>query len=262
MMKIEVLISTMNLKKPEELIKKENIKSSVIINQTQDIAFEDIYEGDNRVYSYQEKGLSKSRNRALENSRADICVIADDDLRYEEDYEEIIKEGYKKYPQADIIAFYVDNIDKKRKRKMRKEGKINLFTSMRIQSVQLTFRRKSVVEKKIEFNENFGSGAELNSGEENIFLAECIRKGLKIYYIPKKIATIQDNNSSWFKGYNEKYLNVKGATFYEISKKWYPLIILQFAIRKREKYNKEIKIRNAIKYMFEGVKIYKRKIIH
>lgn len=47
------------------------------------------------------------------NSNADICIIADDDLKYESDYEEKIKNGYKKYKDAGIIAFYVDNVDKK-----------------------------------------------------------------------------------------------------------------------------------------------------
>ncbi len=55
----------------------------------------------------------------------------------------------KKYKDAGIIAFYVDNVDKKNlKKKKRKEGKINLITSMKIQSVQITFKRKSIIDKK------------------------------------------------------------------------------------------------------------------
>ena len=88
---------------------------------------------------------------------------------------DIIKNGYKKYKDAGIIAFYVDNVDKKFEKKKRKEGKINLITSMKIQSVQITFKRKSIIDKKIKFNELFGTGTELYSGEENIFLADCIR---------------------------------------------------------------------------------------
>ncbi len=259
-MKIEVLIATMNLKEHNELIENLKVKNSLVINQTNEILLDDITEGSNRLFSYKEKGLSKSRNKAIEKSSSDICVIADDDLQYENNYEEIIVEGYKKYPDADIIAFYVDNVDLKRKKAVGKEEKIDLIKSMKIRSVQITFKRKSIIDNKIEFNERFGAGAELYMGEENIFLAQCIKKGLKIYYIPNKIATIQDNESTWFKGHNEYNFNVKGAVYFEISKRLYPILILQFALRKRWLYSNELPMNKAIIYMFEGVKKYKKRL--
>lgn len=256
-MKIEVLISTMNLKDQQDLLKKMNVDGSVIINQTKNKSLTDIETGKNKLFSYEEKGLSKSRNKAIEHSNADICIIADDDLRYEDDYEKIVEEGYIKYPDADIIVFYVDNVDDSKKRRVRREGKINLLTSMKVQSVQMTLKRKSIIKNKIKFNENFGAGTELYSGEENIFLKDCLKKKLKIYYIPKKIATIQDNNSTWMKGYDKQYFMAKGATFYEMFKFLYPFIILQFAVRKKKKYSKDMSVLKAIKYMFKGVKQYK-----
>lgn len=256
-MNIEVLISTMNLENQEDLISKANVKSSVIINQARNTTLKNVTEGNNRLYSYDEKGLSRSRNRAIENSKADICVIADDDIRYEDNYEKIIEKGYEKYPDADIIAFYLDNVDPKINRPRRKEGKINFIKSMQIKSSQITFKRKSIVEKQIKFKERFGAGSELYMGEENIFLANCLKAKLKIYYIPITIATTQENNSSWFNGHNEYDFNVKGAVYYEMSKKIYALLILQFAIRKTKLYADEVKPFKAIKYMFEGAKKYK-----
>ncbi len=259
-MKIEVLVSTMNLKNHEELIKNMNISESVVINQTQKIELEDVKSGKNRLYNYQEKGLSRSRNRAIENSNADICVIADDDVRYVDNYKTIIEEGYKKYPDADIIAFYVDNIDKNRHRPIHSERKINFITSMQIKSQQITFKRKSIIENNIRFDENFGTGTDLFMGEENIFLTECIKKGLKIYYIPITTNIIQTNISTWFNGHNERFFNVKGAVYYRISKILSNILILQFAIRKYRKYKKEINLINAIKYMFIGKRNYKKSI--
>ncbi len=261
-MNIEVLISTMDLINNKELIKNLKVKKNLIINQTYNFRKINIENGYNRIFTYNEKGLSRSRNRALDNCIGDICVLADDDLEYEENYEKIINDGYIKYPDADIIAFYVDNYDNNKKRPKRKEGKINFLRSFQIQSVQVTFKRKSVLNKKIRFNENFGAGTEFYMGEENIFLAECLKKGLKIYYIPKTIATLKDNNSSWFKGFDEKYFNVRGAVFYAMSKIWCNALIIQFAIRKRKRYAKNnISILKAIKYMFNGVKKYKRECL-
>ncbi len=259
-MDIEVLVSTMNLQNQEKLINKMNIKKNLIINQVKEKKLENIENGENRLYSYEEKGLSKSRNKAIEHSNSEICVIADDDLRYEDNYEKIIEEGYNKYPDADVIAFHVQNVNKKMEKKKRKEGKQNLFTSMKIQSVQMTFRKKSILKKNIRFDEKIGAGTWLYSGEENVFLADCIKKGLKIYYIPKKIATIMSNDSSWLKnGRGKQYFQAKGATFYRISKILYPLLVLQYAFRKYKRYKKETNLNSAIKYMIEGKKIYKIK---
>ena len=261
-MNIEILISTMNLENHEDLVNNLKVKKSLVINQTNTMQIKDIDYGDKRLYSFNEKGLSKSRNRALDNAIGDICVLADDDLEYEENYEKTINDGYIKYPDADIIAFYVDNYDSNKKRPKRKEGKINFLKSLQIQSVQVTFKRKSIKDKKIRFNENFGAGTKFYMGEENIFLAECLKKGLKIYYVPKTIATLKDNNSSWFKGFDENYFNVRGAVFYAMSKTWYKLLIIQFAIRKRKRFiDNKISTLKAIEYMLNGVKIYKRECL-
>ena len=61
-------------------------------------------------------------------------------------------------------------------------------------------------------------------------------------------------------GYDSKLFEVKGATFYEMSKKLYPILILQFALRKRKEYSTKMKIGEAIKYMFGGVRKYKKQI--
>lgn len=111
-MKIEVLISTMNLKEPETLLKEMNVQTPYkIINQVKEIK----QIKDKNVYSYQEKGVSKSRNRALQKAEAEICIIADDDVKYVDNYEKIILEAYKKYPKADIIVFKIKSLDKERK---------------------------------------------------------------------------------------------------------------------------------------------------
>lgn len=256
-MKIEVLISTMNLIDEKELLKKMRIKTnSIIINQYTGKTFlKNIDKGINKLYNYNEKGLSKSRNHAIENATQDICVIADDDIKYEETYEKTIKKAYEQYPDADIIAFFIRNGKKKRK-----EGRIGFFSSMQIQSVQLTFKRKSIVNNKITFDERFGAGAELYMGEENLFLAQCLKKGLKIYYVPETIAEVENGNSTWFKGFNERYFEIKGATFYALSPKLSSALILQFALRKYKKYVSEISMCRAIKCMYKGKKEYKKSI--
>lgn len=263
MKKIEILVSTINQSNCQELIQRMNIKGNcTIINQITDTTLDVPKKSINqkvKFLSYQEKGLSKSRNRAIMSAEADICIIADDDMYYEEDIEEKIQKAYEQYPDADIIAFDVDNEDKAKRKKILSQGEVNLIKSMKISSVQITFKRKSILEKQIQFKENFGTGAEFNFGEENIFMAECLRKKLKIYYVPEKIATLmKDKESTWSREQTQEHYYIQGAVYYEMSKVLYPLLILQFVFRKKKIYGKTLKPSQVFCYMLQGVKKYKK----
>ncbi len=263
-MNIEVLVSTMNRKQIKDLTKAIRINDCIIINQiTKDIIPEkNVSSGNQKFFSYKEKGLSRSRNKAISNSKADICVIADDDMYYEENYEETIKNAYLKYPKADMIAFVVDDENVLRRKKVMREGKLSLLKSMKLQSVQLTFRRSAIVSKKLLFDENFGAGSRFPWGEENIFLFDAKRKKINIYYIPIKIATLKDTGvSSWDRTNSIEHYNNQGVIFYRMSKKLYLLLIIQFVFRKRKIYFKDLSSFQVFQAMLDGVNKYKRGLL-
>ncbi len=255
-MDIEVLVSTMNLENYEDLIEKMNISGKVVvINQLSNNKIQpiNISINDRRVYSYKEKGLSLSRNRAIQNSTADICVIADDDLVYKKDYKDIIINAFLKYKNADIIAFYVQSKNEERPTTKQKEGRIKYLKSMKVASFQIAIKRDSIVKNNIVFDTNFGAGSgKYLMGEENIFLFECLKKGLKIYFVPLTIADVYHNESTWYQGFNKELFLTKGAVFYRMSPLFSILFIMQFAVRKYKLYKNNISFFEAIKYMLEG----------
>lgn len=260
-MKVEVLVSTMNKKEKSTLIEDMKINDCVIINQiTKSIEpSENQYLGDKKFISFKEKGLSRSRNKAIKYSSADICVMADDDMYYEDNYEKIIVDSYLKYPKADIIAFYVDDENVSRRKKIMKEGKISLLNSMKLQSVQVTFKRNSIVSNDLLFDENFGTGSIYPWGEENIFLFDAKRKKMNIYYVPIKIATLKDTGvTSWDRSNNVEHYNNQGIIYYRMSKILYMFLIIQFVLRKRYIYANDMTSLQVFKAMVDGVKKYKR----
>ncbi len=261
-MEVEVLLSTMNLKdinQAKKITKQMNVNTPMlIINQiTDNISPWKYDEGCVKVYSYKEKGLSKSRNRAISKASADVEIISDDDVVYEDNYKKIIEEAYKKYKDADIIAFYVQSNDKERSIRKQRTHKVNFITAMRIQSIQITFKRNSIQNSLIKFKEKFGAGSKYFLGEENIFLYECLKEKKKIYYVDEKIGKVNYESSTWFKGFSKEFFCSEGVVFYVISKRFYRILILQYAIRKRKEYKNTIKIKDAIKYMLEGADEYK-----
>jgi hypothetical protein len=167
-------------------------------------------------------------------------------------------DSYEKNKEADIIIFCYDAVGRHRKKFSKRSKKIGYLGTMKVSSVQITFKQKSIREKGIRLNELFGTGSSnYLSGEENIFLFECLKKGLKIYFEPKSILSIDDScESTWFKGYNNKALFDKGAVFSAMSSKWYHLLILQFAIRKYKLYRDKLSFSEAVKCMYQGHKHY------
>lgn len=258
-MKIEVLVSTMH-QEDFSLVKKMNIQTdALLINQCNKVGYEEkcFPWGRARMFSFTERGLSKSRNKTIENSNADICIIADDDVVYENNYKNTVSIAYNKYPEADIIAFDVMSSNKERPIASMKEGNVGFYKSMKISSVQITFKRKSLIDNNISFNELFGAGSKYFGGEENILLTKCVRKGLKLKYIKEKLAIVKQAKSTWFRGFDEDYFKTKGAVFYEMSPGLSGLLIAQFALRKLSLYHKETSFINAYRYMLRGLKEYR-----
>lgn len=257
-MVLQVLISTMH-QKDYELISKMNISSdAIVINQTDEDSMQKFKNGDHLItwINSKERGLSRSRNMALECASGDICILADDDMEYLPDYKERILKQFELHPEADIIAFQVEGIERKYKSYYSNTRRVGFFRSMKISSVEIAFRLNKIREKRLSFNELFGAGSKYSHGEENIFLVDCLRSGLKILYVPVKIADLHMGESTWFSGFNEEYLFNQGACLTAMSNSMSLLLILLFAVKKYKLFSSNYSIVESIRYMLQGRKDY------
>lgn len=230
-MKLELIVATMNRNIEtaiQEITEGNKINSNcLIINQIDDeIKKKYIKRDKSTVITYREKGLSKSRNRGLENTNAEIGLISDDDVKYLKGYEQVIEKAFDENPDADIITF---KIETPQGDEFKKYGltqfKHTKKSILKVSSIEIAFRTKSIKENNIEFDERFGLGAKYNSGEENIFLMDSINKGLNIKYIPEIIGIHPKESSG--KVLDLKGIYSKGALFYRLF--GYKAIILNTA---------------------------------
>lgn len=180
-MKIEVLLSTM-YQSGFDIVKKCNIKSdAVIVNQCGYDKYEEkeFSFGKVRMYSNTNRGLSKSRNLALNSSVGDICLICDEDVEYVENYVQIVTEAFNTIKDADVIVFNINRVNAGKRQKEKLFKKIKRIPKFKTYgSVHIAFRRKSIVDKNICFNELFGSGSGMYSmAEDSIFSGRFIRRG-------------------------------------------------------------------------------------
>ncbi|MGP4064074.1 glycosyltransferase [Oceanobacillus sp. M65] len=259
-MKIEVLVSTMN-QENLSIVEKMNIQSdSIIINQTNKNDYcEDVFCGKNiKMYSFNERGVGLSRNNALMRSKADICLMADDDMVYVDEYEQKVIKAFQKQPNADMIMFNVP-IHKKNgsiKVKVKKNGRIRFINALKYGTVNIAFKREAIMKKNILFSLLFGGGTRYSSGEDSIFITDALKNKLKIYSSTETIAEINEDGSTWFNGFNKKYLYDRGALYKKIGGNKALLLNLQFVLRHRKKYNNDFRMLEALGIMMNGSKDY------
>lgn len=256
-MDIEVLVSAMH-QKDMSIADKMNINTdAIIINQCDENNFcENMHNGKTiRMYSFNERGVGKSRNNALMRATGDICIMADDDVVYVDGYENIIKEAFENNSKADMIMFNVPSYNKDRQSvKIISSQLVRWYNCLRYGTFNIVFRRQSVLRANVFFSLLFGGGAIYSSGEDSLFISDCLRRGLNIYVNPAVIGHVYQNESTWYKGYNQKFFYDKGIFFAALSNKYAILLILQFVIRKHFLYKSEMSFYNACKFMIEGMR--------
>lgn len=256
-MTLEVLLSAMHLE-DYHYIESLNITGNCVVVNQCDRNSRQVVEEKARQITYIEtieRGLSKSRNMAIENAKADICIFCDNDVEYQEDYEQLILNEHKHHPEFDIIVFHVESsihpvpcYSSPRR--------IHFLTSGRLHSVEITFKRDRL--QGIRLNERIGAGTKYRMGEENAFLYECLRQGLKIYYVPKKIARLRDEPSTWNQGFDQKFFISRGASFDAMSSRISLLLVVQYALRKYHLYKNQVTFFQALQYMLAGRNSYRK----
>jgi len=261
MKKFQVLLSILGMEDINYIDSLKITGDTVVINQCDETSEEEIIRrsvnGSDQTVKYvktKDRGLSKSRNMAIENATAEICMLCDNDVVYIPDYEKVIVREFEKRKDADIIVFYI-----KRKEKPEpnypKERIMDYLSVLKIFSPEIAFRRENI--KDIRFNEDFGAGSgKYIMGEENIFLYDALKKGKKIYYLPIQIAELKEVQSTWFSEYNERFFVSRGANYAAMSKTWSHVLIWQFALRKRSLYSDNMGLIQAVKYMYKGRREY------
>ena len=255
---LQVLVSTMQ-QKDFSLLERMCIRSdAIVINQSDHNEIHHFNHDDHQILwiTCDQRGLSRSRNLALRKATAEICLVADDDLVYLDGYDQMVLDAFEKFPKADIITFQVVGIERLFKQYAKYPRRLRYLTSMKVSSVEIAFRTERIRQAGISFNDRFGAGSKYRMGEENIFLFECLRNGLKIQYVPLALAKLHIGGSSWFEGYTSRYFRDLGAAYTAMSRLGSYALIFQFALRKYSLYKESVGFATAIKYMFGGRKEY------
>ena len=263
-MNLEVLISCMN-QQDMRIAEQTGIQTdALIVNQrpqaelTDDVSLDcnalevqNGLRGTIRMIRTNTRGLSKSRNLAIQHAVGDVCLLCDDDEQLDSSYEDTILKAYEALPDADIICFRISN---QPSRLTQKTQQLTKWTAMRIASWQITFRRESIVKSVIRFDEDMGAGTGNGGGEEVKFLRDCIESGLKAYYVPKSIGTVAQTDSTWFQGFDRDFFYKRGITNrYMLGLPVSILYAAYYTMVKKDLYKEYVTPWQSFKYTLDGI---------
>lgn len=212
------------------------------------------YKNELTIYSYQEKGISNSRNRAIEKSNSIYIWFLDDDIQLNiESVYRLISHLHKSKNDCEIVKIgslednnkFYKNYNSRNFGLCREPIKL-----LQVSSIEIIIKRKSILDKKITFNPSFGLGTKYPAGEENLFLLDLFSNKLSINFIditPIKHTTITTHRLKKSKEHYQAqgYISSKFPFYIR-----FPLII-RWSLRK----NQEIPFIKRIKYIFSGKSI-------
>ena len=217
----EILISTMkqnSLAFLSKMFSQNNFSkyNILIINQTDEETLLYSPMKNIRVVNSFEKGLSNSRNLALKNAMGSICLLADDDVIYRKDFENIILNAFEKTQEADIITFQMEDETGKLFKDYPEIDWHNKKSLITANSVVIAFKRNIILNKNIVFNPNFGLGAKFPTADEYIFLRDALKTNLKIYFQRSVILSHKYWSSGRVMG-SDEIIHARSAVLYKFS---------------------------------------------
>ena len=255
-MRVQVLASVMN-QTLEEIREKMHLDSdAVIINQCEKLAFEEQKkEGYSvRMYSFPDRGIGRSRNEAIMRADGDICLFSDEDIVYEPGYAGAIAREFERNPKADMILFNIAICEERQTYHITERKRVHWYNCGRYGAVSFAVRRESLLASGVTFSLLFGGGARYSNGEDSLFLREFMKKGYRVYTAPVTIGREEEGESSWFRGYDEKFFHDRGVLYHYLYGRLGPAMALRFLLVHRNKLCGEAGIGQAYRWMADGIK--------
>lgn len=194
---------------------------------------------DFKVYITDSRGLSRNRNFALSKSDAELCLISDDDVDYQREELQLLIELFEENSDLSLITFEYRSAPAFQKKYPAIPFDLNNPPKgYYVTSFEIAFRRSDVY-GKFWFNEHFGLGVPvLASGEEDLFLHDILKSGLKCRFYPVEIGTHIGSTTSDRENNNHNFWKTKGAIFkYMFPVTWLPRLIVN-ALRQSRRSDK------------------------
>ncbi len=262
--RLQTLISAVN-KDPESLAVVMGLESdAVIVNQLiGDGAPKDISVGEKsyefhghqiHTVTMRDKGVGLSRNTALSHADAEIIQFGDDDIVYDPGYADRIISEFDAHPEADMILFNVKAQAGRETYWNTDYAKVNWRNYGRYPAYAICARLDKIKESGVKYSLLFGGGAPYMNGEDSLFLHDCLKAGLAIYRTDTVLGKETSGESTWFKGYTEKFFFDRGVLYHFLYGRMAKVLGFRYLLKNRNEMCREMGLMHCYKLLCSGVR--------
>lgn len=207
-------------------------------------------------------GVSKNRNILLDNAYNDICLCIDDDCPLVDNYIDIVTNFFNTHKCEYVLFNGLVPYEGNRKVHNKKTKKVHsIFDVSYAGGPGLAFKSKCIRKYNFKYNEKMGYPNYIYLGEDTHMLKQiCDSKA--IFYRSKDILFSVDidkeDNSTYFKGFEEQFFVVKGVNFKNMFPRIYWFLTIHYCFKlSKQSGLKYQKIRKAFKKGFKITNRYK-----
>lgn len=143
---------------------------------------------DVEVHRFDGKGISANRNNALDNCTSEIILFSDDDLTYNPQLLGVLRAIFQTSPEVDVATFISEHGDMSRFPSEAVTLGRKLPKGYSVASFEIALRRSTA--GMLRCCPELGIGSErFHGGEDELFLASAIRRGLRCRFFPLPICS-------------------------------------------------------------------------
>jgi glycosyltransferase involved in cell wall biosynthesis len=153
-----------------------------------------------RVLAFSGTGVTKIRNQVLANAKGEYLIFADDDIVFDEEGLLNAIEYMQDAELALLLGQTIDETGTLRKSYSTSPERLNKLNSAKAATYEMLVNTKAINQAGVSFDESFGAGApNTYLGDEYIFIADLVTKGLNCYFVPITLAThpADSSGSGW-----------------------------------------------------------------
>jgi glycosyltransferase involved in cell wall biosynthesis len=255
-MKVEVLCATMHQQGFEKYTAMHLETDAVFANQGDDHRVAETTINGHRVIMVTTpyRGVGNNRNMAILHATGDLLMFADDDMIYLDGYAKGVEEAFEQNPAADMMVFQYVTDSHRKMVPVSKVSRVRWWNFMRYGTVSFAIRRERLLEANLMFTQLFGGGSRYCAGEDNMFLRDALKKGLKVFAHPFVIAYVNKDDSTWFKGYDERYFFDNGAWLHTAFP-WLKHLLVWYFVHKFSERSALSKSQ-ILKLQYDGIKAF------
>lgn len=207
-----------------------------------------------KVVEISSRGVGINRNTGVIHSSADILLFADQDMIYEKGYATAIEKEFAMHPEADMILFNIQVGEERKTYENLNWKRVHWYNCGRYGAVSFAIRREKLLESRVMFSQLFGGGAKYSAGEDSLFLKDLMDRGIRVYASPTLIGREEEGDSTWFKGYDEKFFFDRGVLYKQLygimAKPW----SVRFLLAHKNKICTKYTVKDAYRIMKKGIK--------